>query len=165
MPNPKIIDYLRVLYKINDIYIRYELNDKDLEDELNYYYNKDDYSEAEIKDLQNKCEIEWKDVLLKLCEGLIARINSKQDYKKILKPELDEAKRVYHELDKEKKTLDEYEKLFDNKLNELRDKIEKETAKYGIENKRFFLNIIIAIIIAFGSIIVGAYLQKLLNWI
>ena len=167
MPNPKIIYYLRILHKINDIYSRYELNDKDLEDEITYYYNKDGYSEEEIEELQNFCEIEWKNVLIKLCQGLITKIESKENYKKILNVELNKARKVYQELVKEKKTLDGYEKLYDNKLNDFRDTVEKEIAKYGIENKRFNLSIIIAIIIAVGSIILGAYLQKrgLLNWI
>lgn len=145
-PNPIIKDYLRILYKINDIYIRFDLDEKDLEDEINYYHNKDAYSEEEIKELQNKCESEWKEVLIKLCNGLIAKIASKGDYKKILKVELNQAKKIYQELTKEDKTLDEYEKLFDNKYNDLRNTLEREIAKYEIENKRYANAILLGII-------------------
>jgi hypothetical protein len=166
--NQEVADYLRILQKINEIYSRYEVDDdKDLLDEINYYEGKDNYSEEEIKKIQNKCEIEWKDVLIKLFDGSIVLINSNEDYKKILNGELDQAKKVKQELIKEQKTLDEYEKIFDYKLNDLRKTIEREIAKYGIEHKRYIYSIIIAIIIAIGAIIFGAYLQKwgLLNWI
>ncbi len=142
MVNQKIADYLRILQKINEIYSRYKVDDdKDLLDEINYYESKDNYSDEEIKELQHKCEIEWKDVLIKLFDGLIAKINSKEDYKKILKVELNQARKVNQELVKEKKTLDEYEKIFDYKLNDLRNTVEREIAKCGIEDKRFIYRV------------------------
>ena len=80
---------------------------------------------------------------------------------------MEQAKKVKQELIKEKKTLEEYEKLYDYKLNDLRKPIEREIAKYGIESNRFYVTIIVAIATMVGGIILGAYLQKLglLSWI
>lgn len=167
LPNPKIESYLRILQKINDIYSDYEVADKDLLDEINYYEDKENFLEQEIKEIQNKCEIEWKELLIKLCENLITKIESRNDYKKILKVELKEARKIRQELIKEKKTIEEYEKTFDNRIIALRDSVEINIAKYGIEKDRFWINIVFAILIAVGSIFLGAYLQKwgLMNWI
>ena len=55
LSNSEIAEYLRILFKINDIYSRYEIDDIDLLDEIDYYHNKKDYSDKEIKDFQDKC--------------------------------------------------------------------------------------------------------------
>ena len=131
-----VVEYLRILYKINDIYSRYEIDDVDLLDEIEYYYAKKDYSVEEINELQNKCVIEWKTVLISLCNNLKTKIESKTFYTKLLKSELKQVNKIKIELHNEKKALDEYDDLFDNRLLNLRNEIEREIAKEENQNKK-----------------------------
>lgn len=149
-----VVEYLRILYKINDIYSRYEIDDIDLLDEIEYYHAKKDYSVKEINELQNKCIIEWKTVLTSLCNNLKTKIESKRFYTKLLNSELKQVKKIKIELFNEKKTLDEYEDLFDNKLLNLRDVVEKKIAKEENQNRKFYLGILVGIFLAIMGIII-----------
>jgi len=142
-----VVEYLRILYKINDIYSRYEIDDIDLLDEIEYYHAKKDYSTEEINELQNKCISEWKTVLTSLSNNLKTKIESKSFYTKLLKNELKEVKKIKIELHNEKKALDEYENLFDNKLLNLRNDIESKIAKEENQNRNFYLGILAGILL------------------
>ena len=148
------VEYLRILYKINDIYSRYELGDIDLLDEIEFYHAKKDYFVEEIEELQNKCIIAWKTVLTSLCDNLKTKIESKRLYTKLLKSELKQVNRIKIELLNEKKPLDEYEDLFDNKLLSLRDVVESKIAKEENQNKKFYYGILVGIFLAVMGIII-----------
>ena len=141
MPDPRIEGYLRTLHKINEIYSDYEIDNVDLSDKIDYYYSKNEYSDDEIKDLQNKCNFEWDNVLILLCEKLINKIEDKEYYTKLLKNELKQCKKIYNELINEEKTLDEYETIFNNKLSGLQDTVNSKIVKEEKDNSRFWLGV------------------------
>ena len=149
------IEYLRILYKINDIYSRYDLDDIDLLDLIEYYHTKKDYFVEEIDELQNKCIIEWKNVLISLCNNLKIKIESKGFYTKLLKSELKQVNKMKIELLNENKTLEEYEDLFDNKLLSLRDVVESKIAKEENQNQKFIFGIVVGLFFAVIGIIIS----------
>ena len=149
------IEYLRILYKINDIYSRYDLDDIDLLDLIEYYHTKKDYFVEEIDELQNKCIIEWKNVLISLCNNLKVKIESKGFYTKLLKSELKQVNKMKIELLNENKTLEEYEDLFDNKLLSLRDVVESKIAKEENQNQKFIFGIVVGLFFAVIGIIIS----------
>lgn len=152
LSNPRIEGYLRILYKINEIYSSYEIDNLDLLDEIEYYYSKNDYSDNEIKDLQNKCNSEWKNVLIPLCEKLKNKIESKEYYKKLLKSELKQCRKIYNEIVNEEKTLDEYETIFDNKLSGLQDTVDSKIAKEEKDDSRFWLGVGVGVVMTLVAI-------------
>lgn len=153
------IEYLRILYKINDIYSRYDLDDIDLLDLIEYYHTKKDYFVEEIDELQNKCIIEWKNVLISLCNNLKIKIESKGFYTKLLKSELKQVNKMKIELLNENKTLEEYEDLFDNKLLSLRDVVESKIAKEENQNQKFIFGIVVGLFSAVIGIIISFFVK------
>lgn len=131
--------YITSLFKINDIYSHYDFGgeEKDLSDEINYYYTKKTYSDDEIQSLQNKCIDEWKLILIKICETLIKNVESNKEYQKILKVELKQVKKIHIDLIHGKKLPDEYEKIFYEKLDELKDKVEVKIDDKNFDKKLF----------------------------
>lgn len=158
LSNSEIAEYLRILFKINDIYSRYEIDDIDLLDEIDYYHNKKDYSDKEIKDLQDKCGSEWEGVLTSLCENLINKIEAKKYYEKTLKTELKQIKKIYNELHNEEKTLDDYEQIFDNKLSSIRDIVDSNFAKEERENKKFVYGLIAGLLISMIGVAISYFI-------
>lgn len=153
------IEYLRILYKINDIYSRYDLDDIDLLDLIEYYHTKKDYFVEEIDELQNKCIIEWKNVLISLCNNLKIKIESKGFYTKLLKSELKQVNKMKIELLNENKTLEEYEDLFDNKLLSLRDVVESKIAKEENQNQKFIFGMVVGLFLAVIGIIISFFVK------
>ena len=141
LPDPRIEGYLRTLHRINEIYSDYEIDNVDLSDKIDYYYSKNDYSDDEIKNLQSKCNFEWKNVLKSLCEKLINIIENKEYYTKLLKNELKQGKKIYNELINEEKTLDEYDTIFANKLSVLQDTVNSKIVKEEKDKNRFWLGV------------------------
>ena len=152
MSNPKIEGYLRILYKINEIHSDYDIDNIDLLDEIEYYYGKNDYSDDEIKDLQDKCIIEWYNVLTSLCDKLINKIEGKEYYRKLLKKELKQGKKLYNGLINEEKTLDEYESIFDDKLSVLQDTVDSRIVKEEKDNGRFLWGLGVGIVMTLVAI-------------
>ena len=109
-------EFIRILYKINEIYNKHNLNNNDLQDEIYHYESKPSYSKEDLKALQEKCIEEWRKVLTLLCNDLIDKIERNKKYRELFRLESKNAKRIRNSIDKNKLTLDEYEKIFDVKL-------------------------------------------------
>ena len=149
------VEYMRILYKINDIYSRYEIDDIDLLDDIEYYNAKKYYPAEEINELQNKCISTWKTVLTTLCDNLKTQIKSNKYYTQLLKSELKQVKKIKIELLNETKTLDEYEDLFDNKLLSLRDGVESKIATEEYRSNQDKRKLCYAFVLGVISSIIG----------
>ena len=152
LPDPRIEGYLRTLHRINEIYSDYEIDNVDLSDKIDYYYSKNDYSDDEIKDLQSKCNSEWKNVLISLCEKLKNKIEDKEYYTKLLKNELNQCKKIYNELINEEKTLDEYETIFGDKLSVLQDTVNSNIVKEEKDRNRFWIGVGVGVLMTIITI-------------
>lgn len=148
-----------MLYKIEEIYSRYNLNDEDrdtLYTTIDYYSSRDSSDDSVIQKLVEKCNIEWQKLLIKICEDLINTVEYKKDYLTLLKIELKQVNIIYFDVKNGKKLPDEYEKIFDEQLDKLKDNVEvkiydKDFDK-KISNNSLLYGSIIGVII---SIIVG----------
>lgn len=147
MVHPEVSDYIRILYKINEIYTKFnDIEYKDLTDDIDYYTNKKEYSVKEIQDMQDMCISEWKEALVKLSKALITKIESKTKYKKLMKIELKKVKSLHTQITKEKYKLDKYESLFEGAFTDLKDEIDKIIEYDKTENKRFVYGFLLGFI-------------------
>ncbi|MCK4796217.1 MAG: hypothetical protein KAT05_02480 [Spirochaetes bacterium] len=157
MIEPIIANYILQFQKISEIYSTFDKK-TDFLDEIYYYNTKTSYSDEEIIGVEQKCIDEWKKVLLKLCDYLINKIEVNKKYINILKIELKQVKKIYINIKNEPKKIDEYEEIYDDTLDKLRDIIEVTIYKDENANKRFKINWFLAIV---GGFITGYILFKL----
>lgn len=153
--NPKS-EYLRILYKINEIYTRNlpKVN-YDLLNEIEYYSSKK-LNQNDLITLHNFCLNEWNKVLKKLGELLVTKIESKKKFKETLRVEQKEIKKVIIRLEKNCIELSDYEKIYDEDLDKLKDKIEVNLSIEKFEMKKFWPGIIWGFILGIiGGIIVS----------
>ena len=153
MVDPKAGGYISSLQNINAIYTRYDFSggEKDLSDEINYFNTKETYSDDEIQNLQNKCIDEWKLVLTKICDILIKNVESNEEYHKILKIELKQVKNIKLDLKHGKKLPDDYENIFYNKLDGLKDNVEVKIDGKKIDRKNFNKSLIYGGLVGLAS--------------
>lgn len=164
MTDQKAEGYVTSLLKINDIYSHYDFegDEKDLSDEIKYFSDKQNYSDDEIQHLQNKCINEWKEILIKICEILIRNVESDEIFQKILKVELKKVKKIRLDLEHGKKLPDEYEAIFNDKLDELKDVVEVKIDTKHIDKKLFNKSLVYGGVIGLASGFVTGYL--LFQW-
>ena len=159
---PIIAEYLRLFYKMNEIYSHSDFDNRiDLLDEISYYNSKESYSDEEIIKVEQKCIDEWKSLLIKICNDLLKKIQSNKDYIKLLKIESKEVKSILIDLNHDDKKLYEYEELFDKKLVLLKDKVEVKIDETNLDKKLFRKGLIYGGIIGFGiALIAGIILSR-----
>ena len=158
MLDPRIEGYIRTLHRINEIYSDYELDNGDLSEKIEYYYGKENYSDNEIKDLQNKCNLEWKNCLISLCKKTTNKIKDKEYYTNLLKNELKQCNKLNNELINEEKSLDEYETIFVNKLSALYNTVNRDIVKEEKNKSRFLLGIVVGVIMTLLTIGLSVFL-------
>lgn len=137
-------EYLRILYKINEIYTRYKLESKDLLDVIHNFESKKTYSENDLNNLEKKCRNEWKKALSLICGSLIKSIESKNLYKELLKIEYKETEKIKNKILNQKLNLEDYEKIFDFDLDKLKDNLDVklfrlDPTKKMIEDFKYFI--------------------------
>lgn len=160
-------EYLRMLYKINEIYSRYNLGDEDMDlsEDIKYYSSKNSYDDSEIQGLIEKCNSEWKNLLIKICENLIIKVESENEYLNLLRIELKQVKQIYAIIKKEKKLPDEYEKIFDEELDELKDRVEVKFSEKDFDKRLYKKGLFYGGIIGlFIALIVGILLYYLIKY-
>ena len=163
MVEPIISEYIRLFYKINEIYSHHTFdNETDLLDEISYYNSKSLYSDIEIQEVEKKCVDEWKTLFLKICDYSINEIESNKNYIKILKIELKQLKKLSVNMKHGHKKLDEYEEIYDGKLEKLIDNVEVQIDKDKLDEKQFKWGLFISIIAGFvGGFVTGYVLFQL----
>ncbi len=140
----EVSEYLRILYKINEVYSKTKL-DYDLLNEIDFY-QKSKLKKNEIKDLENKCLEEWKTLILKLIEILESK-TSKKKYKELLISELKDVSKIKTKISNKSFNLVEFENIFDNELEKIKDNIETKLNKEKQNNKKFWLGITLGFIL------------------
>lgn len=155
-----VSEYLRVLYKINELYSRYFTGQDDLLDEINYYTSKKRILKKDIKNIENKCKEEWEKILILFCKSLIKRIEKKQKYKNLFKIELKKIKKILKNVSNENISIDKYEKIFDEDLTSLNDRLDVKFYKEKRGTDRFWYGLIVGLVIGAIGIIISLMFWK-----
>ncbi len=164
MDNPKS-EYLRILYKINEIYTRHLPNEKyDLLNEIEHYSSKNNLTQNDLINLQNFCLNEWNKALKKLCALLIKKINSKSKFKEVLKIELKECEKINIKLENNCIEVSEYEQIYDEDLESLKDKVEVKFSIEKFERRKFWIALILGLLFGIIASILAAVLWGYFGW-
>ena len=131
-------EYLRMLNVIYNIYFRYELEYDDFYDDIIYYQNKNTSETLDpllIQELIKRCTDEWKTLLTKICKNLIDNVELNEEYKPMLRIELKKVKKIYQKIKHDRMLPDEYEKIFNDELDPLKDDVEVKLYEKKHESK------------------------------
>lgn len=149
------IEFIVSLHKIKDAYFRYDLGDKsykEVETLISFYEEKPNYSDNDLRRLQLKSEMAWQDLLKRICDTIISKIEKSKNKQKIYSKELRQARMAKEKINFDLK-LGDYESMFTGEIEPLKLEFDSKCEKDKMEWKRFWLGILIGVII---SIIFGA---------
>ncbi len=123
-----------------------------MEAEISYYEAKKNYSDEDLKIFEQKCKDAWVKLTSLICEDLIRKIRRKKKIAKLFAIEMKEIKKIQQEVRINKLSLEEYEDLFDDRVDRIRDVAQTKLFKEKLEFKRFVWGIVIGGVI---GLIVG----------
>ena len=157
--------YISMLYRINGIFQKYELGYEDFINDIEFYREQETYSKELLSDIIKRCVLEWKNLLLIICDNLIKRGEVREEYKLSLKKELKQIKKIKKRVEIESLLPDEYASIFDNELTKLNDEVDKKINDKDFDKKLFrrslFYGIIISIVTGIVTgLVTGYYLFK-----
>lgn len=154
--NPQI-GFISILHKIKDLYQRYDdINtDEDLENLIYFYEKKRFYSDKDLQKLQLKCSEEWKNVLIALCDSIKDKIGSSKNKQKLFGAHLRKAERLKVRIEENNLELEDYENIFYNEIEGLKDSFDSAIIKHRLEWKRFWWGLFIGFVLGIvGSVLV-----------
>jgi len=153
------ISFISILHKIKDLYQRYDdINtEEDLENLIYFYEKKESYSKRDLQKLQIKCSEEWKEVLLVLCESIKNKIGKSKNKQKLFGSHLRKVERLRVKIEENNLELEDYENIFYNEIEGLKDSFDSSILKHKLEWKRFWFGLIIGFVLGIGGVIVLHY--------
>jgi len=154
------ISFISILHKIKDLYQKYDDIDteEDLENLIYFYEKKDPYSDKDLQKLQIKCSEEWQKVLLALCNSIKKKIGKSKNKQKLFGSHLRKAERLKVKIEENNLELEDYENIFYNEIEGLKDNFDSAIIKHNIEWKRFWFGLIIGFVLGIiGSLVVGFF--------
>jgi len=156
------IEYLVSLHKLKDAYFKYNLDSyEDLESLISYHQNKLSYSDGDLIRIEVKCEREWGRLLINICEGIIKKIERSKKKEKIYSKELKEAKLMLQKIRNNEQKLGEYEKIFSEEIEPLKQDFDGKLEKEETEWKRFWLGLLIGFVIGLFGVFIFDWIKSL----
>jgi len=154
------LEFILSLNKIKDIYNNYkDIKDyDDVQSSCYYYETKKSFSEANLRRLEYKCESSWNIVLSLLCESIIKKCEKNDKSKKIFSKELKKAKLLKEKVKNNTFKVGDYEQIYLEELQDLKEDFEAKVEKENIEWKRFWWGILVGFIFGVGGSIVLYFL-------
>ena len=160
--------YIGMLYRINSIFQHNKLGYEDFIKDINYYSENvkgGTYSKELLNEIINRCITEWKILLLKICDDLTKRAESRNEYKLSLNKELKKIKNIHKRVTIESLLPDDYEEIYEEHIIKIKDEIEKIINDKDFDKKLFKKSLIYGIIISIVTgiitgLVTGYYLFK-----
>ncbi len=156
------ISFISILHKIKDLYQKYDdINtEEDLENLIYFYEKKEDYSNKDLQKLQLKCSEEWGNVLIALCESIKKKIGKSKSKQKLFGSHLRKADRLKVRIEENNLELEDYENMFYDEIEGLKDNFDSAMIKHTIEWKRFWWGLGMGFVLGIlGSILVIIFLN------
>lgn len=150
-------EFIKILYKINDIYSDL-YGGYDLQDDIEHYNSKKSFSKKELTQLKDKCVKEWKSLLIKLCASIIDKINSKKVLGEKLIKQHKKTKIMRSKINNDELALDAYENIYheiDNIIDEV--KIENNVVRRTFRDRLIdgFIGFVMGVVVSIIAYFLG----------
>jgi hypothetical protein len=129
--------YIGILYRISNDYIKNIFGNGDLQDEINYYQNKKQYTPEEITNLEKYCKEQWQKLIILICDILLEKCD-KPNKSDLYLAEIKRLREIKKTVEKNDIDLEKYETYFYSEVDTIRNKIKSGLFKEKQETKKFW---------------------------